>query len=94
MDWAGYSIDGRQNETVVGNSTISNLMGGNHNVTVYANDTFGNMGVSQTITFIVEKPQIEIVGSTNIIIILAVPVALVCIITVLLLYRRHRKTTK
>ena len=92
FDWVGYSLDGRKNETVVGNSTLTNLINGNHNLTVYANDTFGNMGASQTIAFTVEKPLIEIIGSTNIITILAIPVALVCIGIGLLLYRRHRKT--
>jgi multisubunit Na+/H+ antiporter MnhC subunit len=31
---------------------------GVHNVTVYANDTYGNMGASQTIDFIVEVPEV------------------------------------
>jgi hypothetical protein len=47
----GYSLDGQDNVTVTGNATLSGLSSGLHNVTVYANDTAGNMGVSETIKF-------------------------------------------
>jgi hypothetical protein len=33
------------------------LSNGLHNVTVYANDTFGNQGASQTVTFTVAVPE-------------------------------------
>jgi len=33
------------------------LPNGLHNVTLYAEDTFGNIGVSETISFTVEKPE-------------------------------------
>jgi hypothetical protein len=46
-----YSLDGQDNVTVSGNATLSGLSIGLHNVTVYANDTAGNMGVSETIKF-------------------------------------------
>jgi parallel beta-helix repeat protein len=51
--WMGYSLDGHDNVTVTGNSTISGLTNGLHNVTVYAKDTFGNEGTSETIAFTV-----------------------------------------
>jgi N-acetylneuraminic acid mutarotase len=51
--WTGYSLDGQDNVTVTGNATLSGLSSGLHNVTVYANDTAGNMGVSETIKFTV-----------------------------------------
>ncbi len=51
VNWTGYSLDGKQNVTIGGNSTIANLTNGIHGLTVYANDTFGNMGASQTINF-------------------------------------------
>jgi hypothetical protein len=35
----------------------SNLPNGSHNVTVYANNTFGNMGASETINFTVDIPE-------------------------------------
>jgi parallel beta-helix repeat protein len=51
--WMGYSLDGQDNVTVAGNITISELTSGLHNVTVYAEDTFGNEGASETIAFTV-----------------------------------------
>ncbi|MGD6850636.1 MAG: Kelch repeat-containing protein, partial [Candidatus Bathyarchaeia archaeon] len=46
VDWVGYSLDGQGNVTVAGNFSLSGLSGGSHSVTVYANDTYGNMGAS------------------------------------------------
>jgi N-acetylneuraminic acid mutarotase len=57
VSWMGYSLDGQDNVTVTGNSTITELTNGLHNVTVYAEDTFGNEGASETITFNVEVPE-------------------------------------
>ncbi len=53
VNWTGYSLDGQDNVTVTGNATLSGLTNGLHNVTVYAKDTFGNEGASETITFTV-----------------------------------------
>lgn len=51
VDWIGYNLNGHNNVTIVGNSTIHGLVNGLHNVTVYAKDTFGNEGTSETIAF-------------------------------------------
>lgn len=100
IDWAAYSLNGAKNVTLwdshngnpeTANTTLTDLATGTHSLTLYVNDSWGNMNV-KTVTFTVEKPQIEMIGSTNIITILAVSVALVCIIAFLLLFRRHRKT--
>ncbi len=58
-NWTGYSLDGQENNTISGNFTFNGLPNGLHNVTVYANDTYGNMGASETIGFIVAvaKPE-------------------------------------
>ena len=63
--WLGYSLDGQENVTVweniyqswdeampavQGNLTFSGLANGVHTVTVYANDTCGNLA-SQTVVF-------------------------------------------
>src|SRR5208283_1604150 len=56
INWVGYSLDGQQNITIMGNTTIVNMTNGLHNVTVYANDTYGNIGAS-TISFTVAKPE-------------------------------------
>jgi hypothetical protein len=51
-----YSLDGQSNVTINGNTTLTWLPNGYHNVTVYATDEFGNTGVSKTIYFSVEAP--------------------------------------
>jgi hypothetical protein len=55
--WMGYSLDGQDNVTVTGNTTISGLCSGLHNVTVYAQDAFENEGASETVTFNVAEPS-------------------------------------
>ena len=53
VGWMGYSLDGAQNVTIVGNTTLSKLLGGLHNVTVFVSDVFGNVGASETLVFVV-----------------------------------------
>jgi hypothetical protein len=52
-----YSLDGEENVTVAGNTTLTELANGEHNLTVYAMDEDGNMGVSETIYFSVDVPE-------------------------------------
>ena len=54
--WLGYSLDGQDNVTITGNTTLGGLSNGLHNVTVYAKDEFENVGASETITFNVQEP--------------------------------------
>ena len=54
--WLGYSLDGQENITVAGNTVLSGLFMGSHYLTVYANDTAGNTGLSETIYFRIETP--------------------------------------
>jgi parallel beta-helix repeat protein len=49
--WIGYSFDSTPNASIAGNTTITNLQDGSHTITIYANDTLGNMGRSNTIHF-------------------------------------------
>ncbi|MCZ2855639.1 MAG: PKD domain-containing protein [Candidatus Bathyarchaeota archaeon] len=51
--WIGYSINGQANVTLTGNATLPTLPDGWHHVTIYANDTFGNMGTN-TVSFTVD----------------------------------------
>jgi hypothetical protein len=55
--WIGYSIDEATNVTVTGNTTLTGLSSGPHNITIYANDTVGNMGATETMYFSVAKEQ-------------------------------------
>jgi N-acetylneuraminic acid mutarotase len=52
-----YSLDGQQNVTIAGNTTLTGLSNGLHNIIVYANDTYGNIGASQTAVFNVVRPE-------------------------------------
>ena len=54
--WMGYSLDGQDNVTIAGNTTIAGLSNGLHTLTVYANDTAGNVGASETMLFTVDVP--------------------------------------
>jgi hypothetical protein len=56
VTWMGYSLDGQDNVTVTGNTTITGLPSGSHNITVYTENSFGNTGASETISFSVEVP--------------------------------------
>ena len=55
--WMAYSLDNQANVTILGNTTITGLLNGQHNITVYANDTAGNFGASETAYFSVEVPE-------------------------------------
>jgi parallel beta-helix repeat protein len=52
-----YSLDGQDNVTIAGNTTLNEVPNGSHNLTVHATDEFGNTGVSETIYFNVEVPE-------------------------------------
>ncbi|MEM2108526.1 MAG: kelch repeat-containing protein [Candidatus Bathyarchaeia archaeon] len=54
--WMGYSLDGQETVTIIGNTTLAGLANGVHNITVYARDEFGNTGASEPITFSIETP--------------------------------------
>jgi hypothetical protein len=48
-----YSLDNQANTTLTGNTTLTALTEGTHDLVVYANDTVGNIGKSDTIFFTV-----------------------------------------
>ena len=52
-----YVLDGRDNVTVDGNTTLSGLSNGEHSVTVFAWDAAGNVGCSETVAFTVAEPE-------------------------------------
>jgi hypothetical protein len=87
-----YSLDGRDNVTVVGNRTLPDLSEGEHNVTVYAIDSGGKVGTSETVAFtIVKEPELPepfptaLVTTTSIITIVVVSVGL------LVYFKKHKK---
>lgn len=46
ITWTGYSFDGNSNITLTGNTTLTGLSEGTHNIIVYANDSSGKIGKS------------------------------------------------
>jgi parallel beta-helix repeat protein len=86
VNWIGYSLDCQDNITVAGNATLSELTNGVHNITVYAEDTFGNEGASETIIFNIDVPE---PFPTTLVLASVITVAVVSI--GLLLYFKKRK---
>ena len=64
--WIAYSLDGKSNITITGNTTLSGLSEGTHTITVYANDTAGNMGTSSTVYFTVDTTPPDITDVSQI----------------------------
>ena len=73
--WVAYSLDNQANVTLTGKVKLSGLSEGQHNIKIYANDTLGNMGLSNTVYFSVDTlaphitilmPQNQSYGSTDI----------------------------
>jgi len=89
VSWAGYSLDGKLNVTATGETTLTNLASGTHNITVYANDTFGNSVSSQTVTFTVEKSGFRW-SETALLAVSAAVVVVVCL-SILLSYRLRKR---
>jgi hypothetical protein len=86
--WVGYSLDNQANITINGNAVLRDLSNGVHNVTVYAKDSNGNIGVSETISFPVGLfPLMVVVALIATIAIVVVPV------TSVILYKRRKKVS-
>lgn len=55
-NWIVYSLDGQANTTFSDNTTLTNLPNGLHSLVIYAQDSFGNVGISE-VTFEVSVPS-------------------------------------
>jgi N-acetylneuraminic acid mutarotase len=85
--WMGYSLDGEDNVTIDGNTTIAELSNGLHNITVYAKDSFENTGASEAISFSVDVPE-----SFPTLVVTAVAVASLAVVGIgLLVYFKKRR---
>ena len=84
-----YSLDGQENVTVAGNTTLTNLSFGEHNVTVYAIDEVGNIGASETLIFTME----ELPGPFQTSLVATASVAAIGVIGVLLMVylKKHKR---
>jgi hypothetical protein len=83
-----YSLDGKDNITIAGNTTLTELSGGAHNLTIYFLNNAGNMGASETISFNVAKPE-----PFSIVAVAAVSAAVLAVVAVacLLVYLKKRR---
>jgi parallel beta-helix repeat protein len=91
VNWTTYSLDGQQNITLSGNIDLTDLPNSLHNITVYAQDTFGNIGSSETINFTIAKPEPESFPTVPVAVASVVVVALV--VAGLLVYHKKHKPT-
>ena len=89
--WMGYSLDGQDNVTVTEKRiNLTDLTDGLHTITVYATDTSGNTGVSETISFTVNKESDLTAMLTTTVIAVAIAVAVI----VLIVYTKKERQTK
>ncbi len=84
-----YALDDAGTVTVAGNSTLSGLPVGLHNVTVYAWDAAGNVGASETVSFTVAEP--ESFPTVPVVAVSAVSIIAVTAAGLLLYNRKRRK---
>jgi hypothetical protein len=94
--WMGYSLDNQSNSTILGNFTLTDLTDCSHSIIIYANDTVGNMGKSETFFFAVNNPTPTPINpdfSVNLSYISAIVVviAIVAVASIALVYFRRRR---
>ncbi len=83
-----YSLDGDENVTIEGNTTLYGISAGLHSLTVYAWDSAGNVGASETVGFTVAVPEQE-PDAFPIVPVLAVPVAVVAVVAAVVYVKKH-----
>lgn len=64
ISWIGYCLGEQTNVTTTGNFTLSELACGSHTLTIFANDTVGNMGF-KTISFSIAEPFPTTIAATS-----------------------------
>jgi hypothetical protein len=82
-----YRLDNEGVTEVVGNTTLTGLSLGSHNLTVYATNEAGNTGVSQTTCFTIEEAD----PVASVVLIAGVSIAVIVAGAGLLVYFRKRK---
>lgn len=55
--WIGYCLDRKANNTISGNTTLTGLSNGSHSIVIYANDTAGNVGACEIVTFSIDTSE-------------------------------------
>ena len=88
--WLGYSLDGNDNVTIAGNTTLTNLSSGLHNVTVYAMDKNGNIGASETVTFSIAEPEKETFPTVSVAVVSGASLAIAGV-GLLVYFKKHKR---
>jgi hypothetical protein len=89
-----YRLDGQESVPINGNTTLTDLHNGQHNVTVYATDEFGYTGKSDTLYFNVDAAEsIEFPVAPLFVASVVVAVSVVACIGALV-FRRKQKQSK
>jgi hypothetical protein len=91
VSWMGYSLDGQENVTFSGNTTLAGLSEGTHSVVVYANDSFGQTGKSLVRYFTVATTKSSLPFPTAPVVAIAV-ISAVAISAGFLIYLKRRRT--
>ncbi|HLN46201.1 MAG TPA: hypothetical protein VK209_10895 [Candidatus Sulfotelmatobacter sp.] len=88
-----FSLDGQPNATIAGNFTFRGLSAGLHNLTVYAWDSAGNVGASETVDFtitVMQEPETQ--SESSLILPVAASIVSIGVVTVaVMLYVKKRK---
>ncbi len=66
-EWMSYNLDNKANVTIKSETKLSDLSQGSHYVMIFANDSFGNMGVSDVVYFSIDflGPAVNIILPSN-----------------------------
>ena len=89
--WIGYSLDNQTRITLNGNGTLSQLSIGSHNITLFASDIFGKMGVSNTTNFTVAEQAVPNSGFQSILLVLPIVTFMVVLVVGVILLKRRKK---
>jgi hypothetical protein len=88
-----YSLDGQSDVLMNGNTMLTNLTYGEHNITLYATDLVGNIGISDTMFFDIAAPS-QPIPTMSIIASLTIVTVTVALGFVVYLKRFHRDNSQ
>jgi hypothetical protein len=90
VSWMGYSLDGQDNVTVSGNTTLTDLPQGTHDLLVYATDSYGQTAKSLIRHFTIDTTTFSLSFPTTLVTALALISAAAVLIAVLFYFKRRK----
>jgi hypothetical protein len=91
VSWIGYSLDNQTRITIHDNKTLSELSIGSHNITLFASDIFGNMGISNTTNFTITEQVAPNSDFQPILLALSFVIFIVVLVVGVILYKRRKR---